>query len=257
MDDDRDWAPPTSWAAWPVRESLLPQDDFAKGPQDDDDVFTFRSQATEPPSGQLEEMLSATVLRLAKDKFLARRLTETEGTGGHQEQEQYVKYESGPGQAPKGEGHGQGISEQEDHAVTAMDVDDFVPTVSTADDVSYELLRPAVRHILGQLDQTLMVLHRARVAGAACLSDSSATNAPDDDDDDGEHSSVRGGGHGNSSSDSDAGNDTSSRPGRHDRWRGRSRKGRLSSGADSPSPRRGRARARQTRTPAPFGGDWR
>ncbi len=79
-EDSGDWAPPALWTAWPLREDRLPLDDFMRGPQDDDDVFTFRRQSdSEPgttPSSPLEEMVSATVLKLARERFLKRRLAQ-------------------------------------------------------------------------------------------------------------------------------------------------------------------------------------
>lgn len=47
------------------------------------------------------------------------------------------------------------------------------PQVSADDDLSEELLRAPVRHILTQLDKTLMILHHGRVALASHLDDSS------------------------------------------------------------------------------------
>ncbi|KAG5920920.1 hypothetical protein E4U42_006034, partial [Claviceps africana] len=50
---------------------------------------------------------------------------------------------------------------------------DYEPAISTDDQLSQQLLRPSIRHILTQLDRTLTVLHNGRLAGLSNLSESS------------------------------------------------------------------------------------
>ncbi|KAG6021814.1 hypothetical protein E4U19_005458 [Claviceps sp. Clav32 group G5] len=59
---------------------------------------------------------------------------------------------------------------------------DYEPAVATDDQLSEQLLRPSIRHILTQLDRTLTVLHNSRVAGQIHIFDSSDSSMEDDSD---------------------------------------------------------------------------
>ncbi|ROT40003.1 hypothetical protein SODALDRAFT_332155 [Sodiomyces alkalinus F11] len=64
----------------------------------------------------------------------------------------------------------------------ARDRKEYVPVISADDDLSHALLRPAVRHILSQVDATLTTLHNVRMASLSTLdrhddSDSDITSA--------------------------------------------------------------------------------
>ncbi|KAG6010475.1 hypothetical protein E4U21_006477 [Claviceps maximensis] len=59
---------------------------------------------------------------------------------------------------------------------------DYEPAISTDDQLSQQLLRPSIRHILTQLDRTLTVLHNSRVAGLSYLFDSSDSSPEGDSD---------------------------------------------------------------------------
>ncbi|KAG6267165.1 hypothetical protein E4U47_005413 [Claviceps purpurea] len=59
---------------------------------------------------------------------------------------------------------------------------DYEPAVATDDQLSQQLLRPSIRHILTQLDRTLTVLHNSRVAGQIHIFDSSDSSMEDDSD---------------------------------------------------------------------------
>ncbi|KAG6016885.1 hypothetical protein E4U54_000238 [Claviceps lovelessii] len=59
---------------------------------------------------------------------------------------------------------------------------DYEPAISTDDQLSEQLLRPSIRHILTQLDRTLTVLHNGRVAGLCNLFESSDSSAEGDSD---------------------------------------------------------------------------
>ncbi|KAG5981454.1 hypothetical protein E4U55_002920 [Claviceps digitariae] len=59
---------------------------------------------------------------------------------------------------------------------------DYEPAISTDDQLSQQLLRPSIRHILTQLDRTLTVLHNSRVAGLSYLFDSSDSSMEGDSD---------------------------------------------------------------------------
>jgi hypothetical protein len=55
----------------------------------------------------------------------------------------------------------------------------YRPVVSADDDLSYNIIKPPVRHILSQMDKTLDILHILQANGASYLSDSS-TDAESD-----------------------------------------------------------------------------
>ncbi|KAG6117389.1 hypothetical protein E4U13_001163 [Claviceps humidiphila] len=59
---------------------------------------------------------------------------------------------------------------------------DYEPAVATDDQLSQQLLRPSIRHILTQLDRTLTALHNSRVAGQIHIFDSSDSSMEDDSD---------------------------------------------------------------------------
>ncbi|KAB5578609.1 hypothetical protein GE09DRAFT_1090394 [Coniochaeta sp. 2T2.1] len=118
------------------------------------------------------------MLRFAKEKFRSRGL-ETEDEK-RMETEQSI---TSVGDATSGEeSEGGLVSQIKDELMSGVESErveeaelgqdgtsearspGMVPTVAIDDEVSYELLRPVARHILSKLDQTLAVLHNARMA---------------------------------------------------------------------------------------------
>lgn len=183
------WAPPKFWTAWPLKSKHIPRDRLIKDQHDEDEPFTFRRQEQTLPSTELEEELSATILRTAKERFQKRKskmarpsiedLAATVGdsgidTPGLSSRETSVKPET---------------ENEEEEAVqldtgtparrTRRQAKTYEPVVSTNDDLSYELLKPSVRHILSQLDTTLTILHNSRLTGLTYLSDSSTEDESD------------------------------------------------------------------------------
>lgn len=165
-------------------------------PRGDDDGElggrTFRRPPSRTgPGVELEEELSATILRLAKERFRKR------GLDGEERAEQQViaSVETRGGEEsdvslPTIKPESQSGIEDDDEEDAEMGETDpgaapeagskrrrtqsplLIPTVSADDELSYELLRPVTRHLLTQLDRTLTVLHNARVAGIRYGSDS-------------------------------------------------------------------------------------
>lgn len=190
-----DWTPDKAWTAWPMGWERVPPTGFMRGGDEDDDGDgkTFRRPRSREGFGaELEEEVSAMILRLSKEKFRSRGLEERDGdeseevvpsveTAGEEESDvslPRLKDESQSGVEDEG---------QEQAGVEAMDSDArsearrkrhraespvLVPTVSADDDLSHELLRPVTRHLLTKLDKTLTVLHNARVAGIYHASES-------------------------------------------------------------------------------------
>ncbi|KAK2683632.1 hypothetical protein RAB80_001578 [Fusarium oxysporum f. sp. vasinfectum] len=67
------WAPPKAWTAWPLKHKHVPKECFTNEQHDEDDHFTFRREEEILPSTELEEEISATILRTAKRRFRRRK----------------------------------------------------------------------------------------------------------------------------------------------------------------------------------------
>ncbi|KAK1835477.1 hypothetical protein QBC39DRAFT_430698 [Podospora conica] len=181
----RAWSPGKAWTAWPVRWDEVPDDDImSEVSGDEEGGYTVR-RATKRggltgPNGNLEEAISATVLRIAKERFLAREWKgEGEVGAGVLESIEHGESEDG---SEEGVG-GEGVTDGEDETGNGEGTDggwsqvgkkerrrarspvSFKPVPSADDELSYSLLRPVSRRIIGQLDDTLAFLHHAREAG--------------------------------------------------------------------------------------------
>ncbi|KAI0126610.1 hypothetical protein BJ170DRAFT_629334 [Xylariales sp. AK1849] len=203
-----DWLPQRTWTAWPVRKDRVPLEGFMKHDEDADEKFTIRRPRREVPSVALEEAVGAAVLRFAKERFDARpwedagagdEFEDEEDEEDEDEMERGEDDESTDGltsrstrlrsrtRSVKGETRSDDERNVEDVRM-GIDSDEsgseeenpiplrermFKPAVSTDDQLSYNLMRPAVRSILTRLDATLMVLHNSRDAAVNYFSDSS------------------------------------------------------------------------------------
>lgn len=167
------------------------------------------------PSSELRDELTATVLRLAKERFRrrARRCQPLhpsieDNDGGlesdsrtHDDQEDEEEGEEAVDGDEEGEAASLPSSPPAMHAssdreaktpppssspVAAIEpepaVEGLEAETSIDDDASHHLLRPMVRHVLSQLDRTLTILHNTRVAGLGALSDSDSSNTEDNHD---------------------------------------------------------------------------
>lgn len=153
------WGPPRYWTAWPTRiradlpvfdgSPLYPRHDWQDGSALREATFHSSGPPVERhPSGPLAEMLTATILRFAKERFQARQ-----GAG-------WVA--PAVPTAPSDPDTGGGIDEN-----VAADSGGRPAVVSADDERSELLLRPSVRHLLTQVDKLLEILHNTRVATAA------------------------------------------------------------------------------------------
>ncbi|KAG6368467.1 hypothetical protein INS49_002674 [Diaporthe citri] len=183
------WAPPRNWTAWPLPTHLLPPDDFMKIVDDEDEVFTFRHPDEQSPRSRLEEVVSATTLRFAKERLRRRGIAES----SHQGDDSTVKTE------PSASENESQPSESGDHGEDdeSMDIDQksegrpnrkqkapvktCKPVVATDDDVSYDLIRPSTRRILGKFDDTLTILHNAQMPSAQHLEGSEESSSERDE----------------------------------------------------------------------------
>lgn len=157
--------------------------------EDEDEVFTYRRPEDPRPSARLEEIISATTLKFAKERLHQRGFTES----SHDDDDaSTVKAE--PLSSDAESQPGESVDDSEDEEVTndgeqsegrpqrkqKAPVKTFKPVVSTDDDLSYDLIRPSTRRILGNLDNTLTILHNARTTSAQNLQDSEASSPETD-----------------------------------------------------------------------------
>lgn len=187
---DRPWAPPKAWTAWPLRAGLVPPDDFMKRTEDEDEVFTYRRSEGDMPSSKLEEVVSAAILRCAKEKFRKR--------GFEEPRQPPAGEDANVNQEPPSSGNESPPSATDSEDGEGMDLDGasaakskrkqqripqrtFKPAVATDDDGSYALIRPSTRSILAKLDQTLTILHNARMTSAQKFLDSPRATSSEDE----------------------------------------------------------------------------
>ncbi|KFH43862.1 hypothetical protein ACRE_053670 [Hapsidospora chrysogenum ATCC 11550] len=219
--DGRDivWAPPKLWTAWPLAEDRLPVEDLVSRQDDgddEDDQFTFRRSEIKMPSSDLQDELGATMLRLAKRRFLKRkrkwertgeeaaavRPSVEEHAGESGQASSAEEQEASPASSPprsrttsaapsSGSGEEDMQGDDEDDAAgpstprkshRRRTSKTYEPRVSTNDELSYELLRPSIRHILAQLDSTLEILHHTRAIGRRGYNSDSSASADEESD---------------------------------------------------------------------------
>ncbi|KAI1871950.1 uncharacterized protein JN550_004153 [Neoarthrinium moseri] len=203
----RSW---TAWPM--CRERVPPDEFMRRVENDEDERFNIEKPIRLATSAALEDAVGAAVLRFAKERFEARLpedadiLDELE----YDLDEEDVDFSDPPSPPsidgavsetsrsrsrsksrsrkrsikPKDENRSLGnadIPMDTDSDGPEVDVQsrtshgkpgDIVPVVATDDQLSYHLMRPAVRSILEKLDATLMVLHNSRDAAVGYLSDS-------------------------------------------------------------------------------------
>ncbi|KAF2972373.1 hypothetical protein GQX73_g1140 [Xylaria multiplex] len=199
------WVPPNAWTAWPLCADAVPRPEFMKRVDIDDEHFTFRMKTSYMPETELEEIISATMLRFAKERFQARQEAAQRNEDAirsglaSDEEDSSMELGSGPSRSrSKSRGKSGSKSRSVEYESTsegeAMDIDDLpveesapsVPlqnaslktVVATDDELSYALLRPSAQAILAKLDTILSVLHNAQESKINCPSESEASDAP-------------------------------------------------------------------------------
>jgi hypothetical protein len=170
----------------------VPDDGLLPRTGDVNEPFTFRREEQGRPFAgcNLEEEISAVMLRRAKEKFRGRGL---QGGGQQVKGEQAVVQSIEKDDAAATT---EGETDASDAAETTGRDDEprrtprrkrraasptFAPVVSADDERSYALLRPAARGIMAKLDGTLMILHNQRMAGLGNMSESSASDEDETD----------------------------------------------------------------------------
>ncbi|KAK3355652.1 RNA polymerase I-specific transcription initiation factor-domain-containing protein [Neurospora tetraspora] len=228
---ENEWAPSHRWTAWPLRTGEVVDDELLPRTADEHEAFTLRRTVQTYPSKNLEEEISATILRCAKEKFRSRGFPEEDdeddqsavqpaGEGndgvvdsietGDNDDHHHAESSQLPSSPPRRNDEssrysvplsspvkGEPVSQDENSKQTGSSshisnssrrrrrapTPTYIPAPSVDDDRSYKLLRPASRRILSKLDETLTILHNARVAGLRDLSESSASDTEDNDND--------------------------------------------------------------------------
>lgn len=150
------------------------------------------------PSSELHEELGATILRLAGERFHRSKAREQRKTVLASIEADVAPMNQGESQREGQDTPGVSDPSSEDEKMMLDDEggkDEAAqpkrrkegipgtkePVMSSNDDLSYEIIRPSVRHILSQLDSTLQILHNARIATTNYASDSSATSDSESD----------------------------------------------------------------------------
>ncbi|KAI1827509.1 RNA polymerase I-specific transcription initiation factor-domain-containing protein [Xylaria intraflava] len=201
VQDDK-WVPPRSWAAWPLPANAVPHSQFMGRRNNADEPSAFKMQKPYMPKDELEEAVSSTILRFAKEKFqarqMARRSEKEVGLGSQSsdegDSETNASSVSGGAKLKRGKAAKtrpvkyESLSESE-----LMEIDDSnageqhssVPpesiqlksVVAADDDLSYTLLRPSAGEIIGKLDTTLTILHKAQESRMNCPTDSDSSDS--------------------------------------------------------------------------------
>lgn len=144
---------------------------------DEDEVFTFRRPDYQTPRSRLEEAVSATTLRFAKERFRRREIAESAHQGGDgivKTEASASENESQPSESGEQESEGRQKRKQKAPAKT------FKPMVATDDDVSYDLIRPSTRRIIEKFDNTLTILHNAQMPSAQHLDSEESSSEVED-----------------------------------------------------------------------------
>jgi hypothetical protein len=155
-EEGQGWAPPQNWTAWPLPPHLVPREGELVGPSDGDESYTFKKKEPIRPSRALEEALMGVTLKLAKERFEARRENAVDDDASDGMEASILQdMEQEDQEAGSGERQIKKGSQPPDP--TALK-----PVVSADEDRSRTLLRPTIRHTLSKLDEALTNLHYAR-----------------------------------------------------------------------------------------------
>ncbi|KAI2638574.1 RNA polymerase I-specific transcription initiation factor-domain-containing protein [Xylaria nigripes] len=195
------WVPPRSWVAWPLPADAVPHPQFLGQADGVNESFTSEVQSSYTPKTELEDAISSTILRFAKEKFRARQMAlQNENviqleSDSNDEEDHETNADSASSSVPPGQrlaSKSRSVKYESSSDFEMMDIDDLytssrrspVPpettqlnTVVAADDeLSYTLLRPSVRSILSNLDTTLTVLHNTQESRINCPTDSDTSD---------------------------------------------------------------------------------
>ncbi|KAF9888765.1 hypothetical protein FE257_008340 [Aspergillus nanangensis] len=154
--------PPKRWAAWPVPPNEVPRRNELR---QDDEIWTLRMHPDPRPSADLEESVTAVLVKRAKEMFNARDWHVVRSTP-----QQKGAIAPHPGTQEESAAEPDMKSDPDSDVEQAS----LRPVVQADDSQSHKQLLPITRNIITDLDRLLMGLHHGRKAGVA-PDDSSAS----------------------------------------------------------------------------------
>ena len=169
--EDNKWQPGKLWTAWPMNVDDVPRGQTGSLQADtyvEDLDLVQHTHKPAKPSQDLEDSLTATILKGAKERFLHREWADESS-----DSENPVDNEEESCSTTR-EGHR--YPNNPPHAVTIK------PIISADDDHSATILRPQVRHLLTRLDELLLGLHHSRQACLPTTDDTQSETQTDVDD---------------------------------------------------------------------------
>jgi len=138
------------------------------GPPKPFEEYTFKAEEDGAPSQELEDVLMAVTLKLAKERFESRKEALEEAYIDKKEGKGKGKAKVIPGDemdSSASEYHDSSVDEDPIVKKTSQSAQPEMrirPVVSADDERSRDLLRPSIRHTLSRLDEVLVALHHAR-----------------------------------------------------------------------------------------------
>ncbi|KAJ5446330.1 RNA polymerase I specific transcription initiation factor RRN9 [Penicillium cf. griseofulvum] len=144
------------WAAWPVHATTVPRaNEIIR--REMDVPNTFQMQPDLRPSAELEDCLTALILKASKEAFQARELNfeEIEDNPEYKMNDGDELMDDELGKKEEEEGEGEGEEEE------PLDTRILEPTVLLGEEESLRQLRPMVRNVISHVDRLLYGLHCA------------------------------------------------------------------------------------------------
>lgn len=151
-----------AWSAWPMSSDEVPRAG-ERLRRLEDDRWTFRMKSDPRPSAELEDCITALLLKTAKERFNTREwaspaASDREG-GAHSHTDGGVSGNEGDLKASqRSEGDGFSTTEWESEQETARS--HLRPVVQLDEDESRRKLRPFARNVITRFEDLLMGLHR-------------------------------------------------------------------------------------------------
>lgn len=138
------------WSGWPMLAENVPRsDEYVRRQLDDPD--TYRMEPDPRPSADLEESIMASMLKTAKERFMAR---------GWDNDDPILRSQEEPD--PKMDTEDEDLKQDGSRLGDgAADDEPFHPVFQADDDKSRRQLRPLSRNVITQMDRVLMGLHHA------------------------------------------------------------------------------------------------
>ena len=131
--------PNSRWTAWPMPANEVPRTEYEAAPTDDEE-WTFKREPDPRPSSDLEEAITAVMMRIAKEKILERQWKLRKRHRKHQKSR----------------------NESTEPDLTDHGNDRPRPLVQADDDLARRQLLPEVRNIVTSLERVLDGLHEDR-----------------------------------------------------------------------------------------------